>query len=282
MKKICLLLGMLLAVNNAAMAACEYECVAPYNLNNKFVTFMSAVTGVNSINEKWVESALKKEVLKTVSSENLEVDIDSYSPVDLGRGIFKSAHIKGNDVIVNDVHLDSLDLKTLCDFNYINKSGGNISFVENMPMSFDITMTQDSINKTMKHGRYQKVISDLNKIGASYGGGLQISSTNVAIKSNKFYYIVGFNVPFLRHEQKMVLQADLHVKNGKLDFSNTKLVSGKVRLDLKKADFILNYLNPLDFSVNIYGNHNAKVMVKNAEIKNNVIVTDGVVILQKD
>ncbi len=282
MKKICLLLGMLLAVNNAAMAACEYECVAPYNLNNKFVTFMSAVTGVNSINEKYVESVIKKEILKTISSEDLEVDIDSYSPVDLGRGIFKSAHVKGNDIVVNDIHLTSLDLKTLCDFNYIKKSGSSVVFVEDMPMAFNITMTQDSINKTMKHGRYQKVISELNKIGASYGGGLQISSTNVAIKSNKFYYIVGFNVPFLRHEQKMVLQADLNVKNGKIDFSNTKIVSGKIKLDLKKIDFILNYLNPLDFSVNIYADKEARVMVKTAEIQNNVIVTDGVVILQKD
>ena len=44
----------------------------------------------------------------------------------------------------------------------------------------------------------------------------------------------------------------------------------------------MNYLNPLDFSINIFDNKDAKVYIKNIAIKNNVIVTDGVVIVPKD
>lgn len=44
----------------------------------------------------------------------------------------------------------------------------------------------------------------------------------------------------------------------------------------------MNYLNPLDFSVNIFDNKNAKVYIENVEIKNNIVNTDGVIIIPKD
>ena len=72
------------------------------------------------------------------------------------------------------------------------------------------------------------------------------------------------------------------IKNGNIDFHNTKLVSGPFKLDLKKVDFIMNYLNPLDFSVNIVANKKAEINVKNVEIKDNHILTDGIIIIPKD
>ena len=143
-------------------------------------------------------------------------------------------------------------------------------------------MTQDDINRTMKHERYQKIIKDINKLATKSGVGLQIESTTVAIKANKFYYIIGVNVPFVRREQKLVFESELIIKNGNIDFHNTKLVSGPFKLDLKKVDFIMNYLNPLDFSVNIVANKKAEINVKNVEIKDNQILTDGIIIIPKD
>lgn len=74
----------------------------------------------------------------------------------------------------------------------------------------------------------------------------------------------------------------MRVRKGKIDFVNTKLVSDSFSLDLKKVDFILNYLNPLDFSVNILDNKDAKVSVDSVDIKNNVIWAEGVAIIPKD
>ena len=53
-------------------------------------------------------------------------------------------------------------------------------------------------------------------------------------------------------------------------------------MDLQKLDFILNYLNPLDFSVQILDNKDAKVSVDSIDIKNNQIVTSGIVVIPKD
>ena len=60
MKKIVLLLGVLFATVSAAQAACEYSCVEPYNMNNKFKTFMSSVSGFNAFTENKAESLFEK------------------------------------------------------------------------------------------------------------------------------------------------------------------------------------------------------------------------------
>lgn len=282
MKKIILLLEMLLLANTASLAACDYECVAPYNMNTKFRTFLSSVSGLNFTSEKAAQKILKREISKVAPSDTLKVKLDSYSSKDLKNGIFKSLSLKAENMNINDIYLSYLEMNTLCDFNYIKQSGNDVVFMEDFPMSFNIQMTADDINKTMESERYQKIINDLNRLGNSYGGGIKISSTKVAISANKFYYVIGLSIPFIRLEQKLIINSDLRVRKGKIDFVNTKLVSDSFSLDLKKVDFILNYLNPLDFSVNILDNKDAKVSVDSVDIKNNVIWAEGVAIIPKD
>lgn len=282
MKKIILLLGVLLLANTAAMAECDYQCVAPYNMNSKLRTVAGAVTGVNFVSEKVAQSVLKKAISKTLTGDEIKVNLDSYSSKDLKNGIFKSLTLKGKNVKVNDIYLTSLDMKTLCDFNYIKQSDGDVIFMEDFPMSFNITLSPEDINRTMQTQKYQKVIDDLNKVGQSYGFGVKISSTKVAIKSGKFYYVIGISIPFVRQEQKITVESNFTAKKGKIKFANTQLITRGLSMDLQKLDFILNYLNPLDFSVQILDNKDAKVSVDSVDIKNNQIVTSGVVVIPKD
>lgn len=282
MKKILLLLGLMLLASPVSLANCEYSCVAPYNMNSKFRSFMSSVSGINFATEKAAEAAIKKAITKKAENENLRVKIDSFSSKDLKNGIFKSMSVEGENLHLNDIYLSSLKLNTLCDFNYVQEVGKDIVFKEELPMSFEMEFSPSDINKTMKSEKYQRIIKDLNKLGSSYAGGVKIGSTKVEIKSGKFQYIIGISIPFIKSEQKIILSSDLMVKKGKIDFKNTHIVSKAFHLDLKKTDFILNYLNPLDFSVNILENKDAKVSVNNVKIKNDRVVTDGVVVIPKD
>ena len=281
MKKIVLLLGMLLIAYTSAMATCKYNCVAPYDMNNKFRSFVGAVSGVNFTAEKVGQKVVKKAFNKVATNDDLKVKLDSYSAKDLKNGIFKSLSVEGQNVNINDIYLSYLKLDTLCKFNYIKQVDNEVVFMEDFPMSFDIRMTASDINKTMQSEKYQRIINDLNQLGNSIGG-LKIASTKVAVKSSKFYYIIGIAIPFIRTEQKIVINSDLVVKKGKIDFANTKLVSDAFSIDLKKIDFILNYLNPLDFSVNILDNKEAKVSVDSVSVQNSVIHTKGIVIIPKD
>lgn len=283
MKKILLVLfGLIISANMSAFATCDYKCVAPYDMNSKFRKVIGAATGVNAITEKALEKVLKKEILKIGSAENLKVGIESYSSKDLKNGIFKSAQIDAENAVLNNIYLSELHLKTLCDFNYVKQSGSEIVFVEDLPLSFNLAITSNDLNRTMEHENYHRIINDLNKIGASYGYGVKIASTKAAIKNSKFYYILNIELPLVRKPQKIVFEANISVKDGKINYKNTKLVSGLFNLDLKKIDFILDYLNPLDFSVNIIKDKDANVKVKSIEIKNNKIIANGVIVIPKD
>ena len=283
MKKIIILLGLLLLVSNSAFAECtDYKCVTPYDMNSKFRTVIGSITGLNAITEKAVEQLLKREILKVRDAESLKVDVQSYSAKDLKNGIFKSATIEAKDAVINDIYVTSLLMKTLCDFNYVKESGKNLLFMEDLPMSFDLESSENDLNRTMQNEKYQKVINDLNKLGASYGYGLKIAYTKASIKNNKLYYVIGMDVPFIKNTQKLVLEASVYVKNGKISYNNTRIVSGFMKLDFKKLNFILDYLNPLDFSVNIIKDKDANVKVKNVKLQRNVVLIDGVVVIPKD
>lgn len=281
MKKLLIVLT-LLAVGSGVFASdCTYSCVVPYDMNNKFSSFFSNIFGLNFTRTKITESVLKKSISKSVQSDkDLKVDIQSYSAGDLANGIFKSLEIKGSNVNVDGIYLSEFELKSLCDFNYIKyDKKGNLAFKEDFPMSFSLKMNADDINKTMQSEKYKKVINDVNKLSVL---GIKVSSTKASIRGNKFYYTINISLPFIKTEKKVEITADLSVKNGKIDFDNTRLASGSYNFDLKKIDFIMNYLNPLDFSLNIFDNKDAKVAIKNISIKNNEIYADGVTVIPKD
>lgn len=283
MKKLLVFLSIIfLSSGSVSFAACDYSCTTPYDKNSKFRTFVGAVTGVNTITEIAAEKALRKEVLKYGSAQKLDVNIDSFSSKDLKNGIFKSAQIQAENAQVKGIYATAINLKALCDFNYLKKVDKDLVIVEDLPMSFNIELTANDINKTMEHPNYKRIIDDLNKLGATYGYGIKIASTVASVKNSKFYYVIKFEIPFIRKLQKIVLEADVNVKNGEIIYTNTKLVSGFISLDTKKLDFILDYLNPLDFSVNIIDNKEANIKVKTVKIKDNKIFADGVVVIPKD
>lgn len=279
MKRIILLLGILLLSNCTALADCEYTCVTPYDTNNKFRRTLSKLTGIKYTSEKVAKSIFKKEIAKIATGEKINIKIESYSARDLKNGIFKTMSVTGKNVVIDGIHLSTIDMHTLCDFNYIKQDGQDVSIVEDMPMAISLSMSEKDINNTMKTDKYKKIIEDVNRLGL---GGIKISSSSVEIKSNKFHYNIGVSIPFVKTEKMITIKADLKAKNGKIDFENTKLSSGTLNLDLKKIDFILNYLNPLDFSVKFLDNKNAKISIKNIEISNDIIKTDGIVIVAKD
>ena len=131
-------------------------------MNTKFRTFLSSVSGLNFTSEKAAQKILKREISKVAPSDTLKVKLDSYSSKDLKNGIFKSLSLKAENMNINDIYLSYLEMNTLCDFNYIKQSGNDVVFMEDFPMSFNIQMTADDINKTMESERYQKIINDLN------------------------------------------------------------------------------------------------------------------------
>lgn len=265
----------------ASAKTCTYNCVQPYDLSSGASRFMSTVTGSNFLAKQVAKVILKKELKKNMDGK-FKVSVDSYSVKDLKKGIFKTISIKGTDVNAEGVYVSEFNVHTLCNFNYIAMTDSNDPiFKEDLPMAFQFVLTEDNLNKTMESSDYRKVLDDLNRLGGNLGL-FKVNSSKIKIKDNKFYYVLKIAIPFVKNTQEVVLMSDLKAVNGEVDFTNTKLMNSRVSIDLGKIDRIINYLNPLDFSLNILENKDAEVMVQNIKIKDNRIIVDGFFVIPKD
>lgn len=260
---------------------CNFICTKPYDLSIGVSRFMSSITGSNFLAEQVAKSILKNEINKNAEGK-FTVKVDSYSLKDLKKGIFKSILINGKNISTNDIYISSLKVATLCDFNYILfEDGKDPIFKEDLPLSFEIEISEQDLNKTMQSTSYIRNISKLNAVGANYGL-FRINSTEIKIRENKLYYVLNVMIPFVKNTQNIVIATDLTVVDGDIDFANSKLMNSVFSLDLKKIDKIINYLNPLDFSLNILENKDAVVTVKNVKIIEDRIVINGFFIIPKD
>jgi hypothetical protein len=80
----------------------------------------------------------------------------------------------------------------------------------------------------------------------------------------------------------LVFQSDISARDGKVRYNNTKIVSGNFSLDLSKVNYIMNYLNPLSFSIKVVDEKEADFYIDKMSIENNMIVANGVVTVKKD
>lgn len=277
MKKIILILMLL---TSAAFAQCDYSCREPYGLTSGVSRFLSNVTAQNFLAEKIGASLIKKAVKKNITSGDVKATLKSYSVRDLKAGRFKSIDISGKNLNAQGVYISTFSAATLCDFNYIeyNKKG-DIVIKEDMPLSVNVEITEDDLNKTMNSTDYKRIISDLNKVCGDF---FEINSTYVKLKNNKMYYVIKYNFPFVRKSKEIVLVSNLGVKNGKIVLNNTSFAGNNSLLDIDKFSRLLNYVNPLDFSAKILENKDAKFNIQNVDINENKILINGNIIVVKD
>ena len=283
MKKIVILLLMLaLSVGNSVIAVnCTdgVTCKEEYDLTPSYSRFFSHITGNNFLAEKIAQSVIRKNIKKTVDGD-INVKIKSYSARDLRAGRFKSFEVNGRNVQVEGVSISKFSLKTICDFNYIHiDKDWNMTVMDDVPMQFGIGITQEDLNKTMASQDYVRMLSDVNKLG---GGIFLIESTNLKIKHDKIYYVMKIAVPFVRKTQDVVICAGLKVVDGEIEFADAKILNKEYALNIDKITKILNYVNPLDFSVKILENKDAKLTIKNVSIEDNKISADGILLLLKE
>lgn len=283
MKKIILSFVLLLAVQGVQAQDCStLKCPAPYDLTSGFSRGMSTVTGQKFLSEKIGEKLVKKAIKKNITSGDIKVNLDAYSVRDLKAGRFKSLEINGKNVDIQGVYISSFNAKTLCNFNYIaNDKRGNYIVKEDIPASFNATITEEDLNKTMLSSDYKRMIDDINSIGGNLNI-FQITSTNIKLKNDKMYYVLKYSLPFVRKTKELVITANLKVENGQIELANTSFLNNSMALDVDKLSKLINYINPLDFSAKILENKDAKFNIETVNISNGKITIDGNMTILKD
>ncbi len=273
-------------ISAPSYAQYNYTCSAPYDMSGKFGTVMSKVTGTNLLGSKIAEHVLKSQVTKNAEGK-FSVNVDSFSIADLKAGRFKSMEIHGQNVIADGVYFSTMDIQTLCDFNYIvyDKKNSTAVFKEDFPLSFGVTLSENDLNNTMKAAGYDAMIEKVNNFGKVLSL-FEIDSTKARIKDNKFIYVFNVNIPFLNFGSSskfsIALITDLHVENGKVKLDNPELLNPYAKVDLNKLTKVFNYLNPFEYTLKVMENKNADLSVRNVQIVNDKINITGIINVPKD
>lgn len=281
MKKILVLLGAIVISSTSAFATdcSSFKCPAnPYSDDLS----ISNVTGTNFLAERIANTIIKKQILRD-SQGKYKVNLESYNIAALKKGIFKSLEITGEDTVTDGIYASMIKLRTVCDYNYIeiNNKEKTTTFKEDFGMAYAVQFTESDLNKTMANSQYTDLIRKVNSIGNTTKM-FNISSTSAKIINNKLVYVMRVAVPLLNLKKDVAIQTDLKVRNGEIIIDEAELMTEAMKVDVNKLLKLVNYLDPLDFSMELMKNKDANMQVKEVSIKDNKINVSGLITVAKD
>lgn len=275
MKKLMLLLGIIaISANSVQAVSCDsFSC--PANPGVRSVT-LTTLTGVNFFTEKIANAVIKHSITKD-SQGAYKVNLQSYNVPALKKGIFKSLEINGKDTITDGIYISNLKFKTICNYNHIEIDNKYkvARFQQPFAMAFAFQFTEDDLNKTMKSAAYKEMIRKVNSIGNT-NKIFNISSTSAKIKNDKLYYSITANVPLLKLKQTLTVETGMRARSGEIVLNDTRLVTNSFSLDMSKLDVILNYLNPLEFAMNVFDDEYINAKIQEITIKDGKINLSGI------
>lgn len=283
MKKLVLIFGLMIFCSSQALAECDYsQMCAPraYDLSSKGCQITSNVTGMTFLAEKIAQKIIKKE-LKKATKEKFKVEMKSYSVQDLLQGRFKSLKISGKNLEIDGTYLTSFETKTICDFNYIELSKNDIKFKENMCLSFALEISDADLKKTIQSTGYLDMLNKTNLSGMGITF-FKLSGADVQIKNNKLYFTIKVTSPLSAKPIPILVRSDLKVEEGRIVVTKVDFVNLYTVIDLSKATYILNALNPLTFSTDILNNKGSKMSVQSVDIIGDKIFIKGNVFIPKN
>jgi len=264
MKKIFTLLLIVFLTSNFSMAIDKYSIEYLQGKNH----FSPSKCLAESSVKRAVKKALKKE-----TGANFDVNFEGYTLSSIKRGIFKSIEISGKDVKYNNFVIPFVHLKSLDNYNYIDYTKNPIVFKCDMTYAYDILLDDESINVALENNNYKKVLEKVNKIAKPF---FVVKGVKTKIKDNKIYIITDYNLPLsITKDRSFVAQSDFEVINGTIRAKNVHIDTAYGNLGLNKVANLINYFNPLEYTVNILGNSNQKIIIENINIIDNKVKVDG-------
>jgi len=222
--------------------------------------------------ENTVKRALKK-ALKKETGTDFDVKFEGYTLSSIKRGIFKSIEISGEDVNVEDIKIPYVHLKSLDDYNYIDYTKNPIEFKCDMTYAYDLLLNDEAINTALKKADYNKTLAKVNKIANPF---FVVKGVRTKITNNKLYIITDYNLPLsVTKDRSFVAQSDFEVIDGKIKAKNVSIDTAYGNLGLNKVANLINYLNPLEFTVDILESGQQKTTIENVNIVDNKVKVSG-------
>lgn len=252
----------------------------PYHISNPVTRGLQGILGLNWISAKLAESQVKTQLKKQLGQGTVNVYIKPYSAMDLVAGKFKSIDLKAKNAAMSGIFISSLEIKSLCDFIYLDYKKDPIVPMTPLYFGFKGTITQEDLDKSLSSKEYQ---NNLSKIKVRFGNTdlslVDFLNTKINIEGNKIF--VSADVHFIGTPKFMAIPvkmgAGLKVSDNKIKLTNIQMFSDNSGPNMGPvSDFIENMaLGIFDFdSLNQNG---TAITLKNINIHNGKIDVEGTV-----
>ena len=276
MKKILWLVICILVVCPSVLA--NNLCATNYELTSGWNKTLSKISGSNFIHKTILEQVLEKQLTKNFIGK-FDVKIKSFSTPDLKEGKFKELSAIGENVIIDKLEVSKISINSLCPYNQIKKiDNKTYQFKENFPAQAIIELSADNLNKITQTTDYKRTLKELNK---TMRGFLKIEDIKFEISENKLWYNLIFTTPFSPKKQAIRIGTNPNFTGEDITISNSVTSSKTTILSILNLSDALNFINPLDFSLEILENNVVDAQLQELYIRDNKIVLNSLVIIRK-
>ena len=266
MKKFSVLLLIMLFAINTASAKID-------RLSQEYLQSTNHFSITKPLAENIAQRAIKK-ALKKETGANFDVKFDGYTTSSIKRGIFKNLEITGNDVTIDNLPVPYVHLHSITDYNYIDYTKNPLEYKSDMTFGYEVELSDETVNAALKDSDYSKIIAKVNKIASPV---FVVKGVRTKILNNRMYIVTDYNFPIVKaaKDKSFVASSDFQVVNGKIRAKNVNIDSVYGNLGLDKVANLINYLNPLEFTLDSLNDENLNGIIENVNIVDNKVKVNG-------
>ncbi len=273
MKKIVLSLFISLFVSLPIFASVD-KTSEDYLKNKKHIALM------NPFAEKLAQKVIKKALKKEIGNGKYKVKFDAYTLSSLKKGIFKYLEIEGTNLVIEDIPVNHLVLKTETNYNWVDFNENPIKIKSNITFSYNLELSEKSLNKALEQKDYKKTLERVNTRAYPL---FTMNDVKIRIKDNRVYIIMDYSLPLAssKKSRKFLVSTDFMVENGKIRATNIHIDKVYGNLPLDKVTNLINLLDPLSFTLDILKSDNCKGRIESVKMENNNIQIGGKMFIVK-
>lgn len=250
----------------------------PYPVSNILTRSLQGVFLLNFGVGKIAESQVEKQINKLLNEGKVEVNVKTYSAMDLAAGKLKDFKIKGKNLAANGVYITSVEAKSLCDFIYLDYKKDPIEPLAPLYLGFKATISESDLNKIVNSKEYQENLTKVKlKLGSADLNLIEFLKPKFEIEGDKIFLTTDMHFigtpKFVTIPLKM--GAGLKVKNNKVRLTDMQMFSSKSGKNTGVFSDFVEKMTLAVVDISSMGNDYTEITIKNINVNNDKIDIDG-------